>query len=141
MSILNNKQGMTLIEIMISITLLAVGILGVVQAFPRGMSAEKDIELITIAEQLAQAKLEQLVGANYDEIPAGTLENAVHVSSNSSSPLYDFLRTTTVTLVDSGLADSGTDIGLKKIVVSIERPAIFGNTNRSTTITSLKAKR
>ena len=126
---------------MISITLLAVGILGVIQAFPRGMSAEKDIELITIAEQLAQAKLEQLVAVNYDEIPAGTLENGVRVSSNASSPLYNFLRTTIITLVDSNLADSDTDIGLKKIIVSIVRPAIFGNTNRSTTITSLKAKR
>lgn len=141
MSILNNKQGITLIEIMISITLLAVGILGVIQAFPRGLSAEKDIELITIAEQLAQAKLEQLVAANYGEIPAGALENGVRVSSNPSSPLYDFLRTTAITLVDSNLADSGADIGLKKIVVSIQRPAIFGNTNRFTTITSLKAKR
>lgn len=141
MSILNNKQGITLIEIMISITLLAVGILGVIQAFPRGLSAEKDIELITIAEQLAQAKLEQLVAVNYGEIPAGPLENAVRVSSNPSSPLYDFLRTTAITLVDSDLADTGTDIGLKKIVVSIQRPAIFGNTNRTTTITSLKAKR
>lgn len=141
MSISNNRQGVSLIEIMISITLLAVGILGVIQAFPRGLAAEKDIELVTIAEQLAQAKLEQLVAANYDEIPAGTLENGVRVSSNPSSPLYDFLRTTTITLVDGDLADSITDIGLKKIIVSIERPAIFGNVNRSTTITSLKAKR
>ena len=141
MSISNNHKGVTLIEIMISLTLLAVGILGVIQAFPRGLSAEKDIELVTIAEQLAQAKLEQLVAANYDEIPAGTLENSVRVSSNPASPLYDFLRTTTITLVDSSLAPSGIDIGLKKITVSIERPAIFGNTNRATTITSLKAKR
>lgn len=141
MSISNNHQGVTLIEIMISITLLAVGILGVIQAFPRGLAAEKDIELTTIAEQLAQAKLEQLVAANYDEIAPGTLENAIPVSSNPASPLYDFLRTTTITLLDNNLAPSGTDIGLKKIVVTIEQPAIFGNTNRSTTITSLKAKR
>ncbi|MEK7125548.1 MAG: prepilin-type N-terminal cleavage/methylation domain-containing protein [Patescibacteria group bacterium] len=141
MSISNNQPGITLIEIMISITLLAVGILGVIQAFPRGLAIERDVELMTIAEQLAQAKQEQLVAASYDEIPAGTLENAVRVSSNPSSPLYDFLRTTTIALVDSNLAPSGTDIGLKKIIISIQRPATFGQANSTTTITSLKAKR
>ncbi len=141
MSILNNKTGITLIEIMISITLLAVGILGVIQAFPRGLAAEKDIELITIAEQLAQAKIEQLTATNYDEIAPGALESAVHVSSNPASPLYDFLRSSTITLVDSNLNSSVTDMGLKTISVSISRPGVLGNPSQTTTITALKAKR
>ncbi|MBI4122458.1 MAG: prepilin-type N-terminal cleavage/methylation domain-containing protein, partial [Parcubacteria group bacterium] len=45
----SNKQGFGLLEIVISSAILAVGILGLLSAFPRGVSIEKNLEHVTVA--------------------------------------------------------------------------------------------
>ncbi len=134
-------QGVGLIEIMISVTVLAIGLLGLLRAFPQGIAVEKSLEYATIGSQLAQAKLEEYAATPYDEIGTGLIENQVRVNTDSSSILYHFLRTTTVSLVDSNLSVSGTDIGLKKVTITIAWPSTFGGSNRSTSVTTLVSER
>ncbi len=130
------KEGITLIEIMIAITVLSIGILGLLQAFPRGSAANRAVELSVAANQLAQEKLESFAALAYEDIAAGTLENGVRVSPDSQSPFYHFLRTTTVALLDANLAEAQTDLGLKKITVTVEWPyPIGGGTGRTALLT------
>ena len=132
----SQKEGITLIEIMISMTVLSIGILGLLQAFPRGSAASRVVELSVTANQLAQEKLESFAALAYEDIAAGTLENEVRVSVDIQSPFYDFLRTTAVALLDENLLETQTDIGLKKITVTVEWPyPIGGGTGRTALIT------
>ncbi len=132
-----NKSGIGLIEVIISISVLGIGILGLLQAFPRGTSVERDIELTTIGHHLAQEKIEEIVSLNYGEIAIGIIENQVRVDTDPTSDFYDFLRTTEVWLLDQNLIVSGSDIGLKKIRVTIEWISVFGGPNRDTSITTM----
>lgn len=136
----HSTQGITLIEIMLSITVLAIGMLGLLQAFPRGTAASRIIELQVTANQLAQEKLESFGALAYEDIAVGTLENNVRVSVDSQSTFYDFLRTATVSLVDQNLAPSGTDLGFKKITVTITWPHPIGGSTGSNTLVTLRSK-
>lgn len=137
----HNQAGITLIEIMISITILAVGILGIVQVFPQGISTEKSIALASITEQLAQAKIEELMSFNYDSLNIGILENKVPINNDLSSPFYNFKRSVVVDLIDNNFNTTSTDIGLKKITVTIYQPENWSNLSQPLEITYLKAKR
>ncbi|MBU2575553.1 prepilin-type N-terminal cleavage/methylation domain-containing protein [Patescibacteria group bacterium] len=120
--ILKNNQGMSLIEVVISITVLIIGIIGLLQAFPKGISVQHSIELETIANHLAQEKIENISALAYEDITAGTIENQVPMGADPSSEFYKFKRTTIVELVDQNLAQSAQDIGLKKITITVEWP-------------------
>jgi len=136
-----NTKGIGLIEVVISVTVLAVGLFGLLQAFPHGVQAEKDIEFASIASYLAQAKLEELATLSYDEITPGTLESGAHANSNTDSPFYNFLRTTTVELLDENLTASVTDIGFKKISVVITWPPVLGGEQQTTELVTMISKR
>lgn len=139
--VLPSQSGITIIEVIISVSLLAVGILGLLQAFPRGIDAGKSVELTTVAEQLAQEKIEELMAANYDSLPAGTLENQLRISPDPANPFYKFKRSSAVELLDSSLLSSGADVGFKKIIVTIYWPGVLGGVDRSIQLVHLKAKR
>ena len=115
-----NKSGVGLIEIIISISILSIGILGLLQAFPRGTKAMRALELETIANHLAQERIEEFAADSYDDIAVGILESQVRVESDTSSPFYRFKRSVVVGFVDEDLIVSAEDIGLKKINVTIE---------------------
>ena len=139
--LLSSQHGITIIEVIISITLLAVGILGLLQAFPAGIKANKDIELATVADQLAQAKIEELTALDYNALTPGTLENQVHVESDPANPFYKFTRSSSVELVDSNFNASAVDIGLKKITATIYWPDVLGGNDHSVQLVHLKVKR
>ena len=139
--LLSSRSGITIIEVIISVSILAVGILGLLQAFPRGISTSKDVELATVADQLGQAKIEELMAADYNALTPGTLENQARVESDPTNPFYQFKRTSTVELIDAAFASSGADIGLKKITVTVFWPSILGGTDHSVRLIHLKAKR
>lgn len=124
----NNQNGITLIEVLLSVTLLSVGILGLLQAFPRASEAQYALEREVIANHLAQEKLESLMQLAYEDIATGTLENNVAVAPDPQSPFHPFYRTTTVQTVDANLSPSGSDVGLKRVmvVISWEHPGGTG---------------
>lgn len=136
-----NQSGVTLIEILLSIALLAVGIVGLLSAFPRGIAVDKDLELGTIAQQLAQEKIESLANLSYNEIATGLIENQVRVSADPANPFYQFKRTTEAEWVDANLATSGNETDLKKATVTVAWPARWGGSDRSVKIVTLITKK
>ena len=55
---ISQVKGITLIETVIAVSILAVGIVGVLQAFPLGAHLAKTAQMSTIATELGQAKIE-----------------------------------------------------------------------------------
>lgn len=135
-----DKQGLGLLEIIIATAILAVGILGIIRAFPQGLATSREQETLVIAGQLSQAKLEEMAGLSYAEITVGSVEDRVQVTADSGDPLYKFLRSAAVALVDQNLNESQTDIGLKKITVTVFWPSVFG-TEKSQSVTTLVSER
>ena len=138
---LKSNKGVTLIEILLTTGILTVGLLGILQAFPKGIEAGRDRELASTAQQVAQAKIEELNSVSYSEINTGTIEDEVKVTSDSSSPLYAFSRTTVVELVDQNFQSSMSDIGLKKITVTVFWPSVFGITQRQQSVVAIISQR
>ena len=136
-----NISGIGLIEVLVSISILGVGILGLLQAFPHGTSIERDIELTTIGHHLAQSKIEEIISLSYSEVLTGLNEDDIRIDSDPNSDFYHFKRSTYVTLVDENIQTTQTDIGMKKVTTTISWPSNFGGSDRSTSITTLISSR
>jgi prepilin-type N-terminal cleavage/methylation domain-containing protein len=114
-----NQTGMSLLEIMVSLTILAVTFTALMQSFPMALTINKTSENSTKASYLAQAKLEELNSLGYNDINIGTIEAKHRLANDSADYLYYFQRQTVVNYVDGNLQASGTDTGLKKITVTV----------------------
>ncbi len=66
------SQGITLIETVMAVSILALGIVGVLQAFPLGANLAKTAQMSTVATELGQAKIEQELSQSYGNIPVGS---------------------------------------------------------------------
>jgi len=138
--LISNKDGITLIEILITISVLSIGILGPLQAFPYAMKAQRTIELQTIGNHLAQEKFEELFSLSYDQISVGVIEDNQRASSDQSNPLYHFTRTTIIELVDENMLQSQSDIGFKKITTTVYWPKPLDNENNNISLITLISK-
>jgi prepilin-type N-terminal cleavage/methylation domain-containing protein len=107
---LRAERGSSLIEMMVALTVLAIGVLAVAQLFPAGSRSQVRDRLRTEASQLAREKIEQLEVADWTDAdlapgrhPAGGPEKLGSVGalaryydvSPMSAPL-DNLRQVTV---------------------------------------------
>jgi len=140
---LNIKQqkGLSLIEIMVAITILTVAFVGMVQAFPFGLSISKEAADSTVASYLCQSKLEEVVSLGYDNITIGTIEARHRLSDDPTNYLYFYERETTTAYVDGDLNEVGSDQGMKKISSTVYYiNAIYKNEN-SYNITTLISQR
>jgi len=108
-----------LIEVMVAFTILSVAFIGLVQAFPFGLSINKEAENTTEASYLAQSKIEELNSLGYSDVSVGTIEAKHRLSDDPSNYLYNYQRQTTVSYVDGDLSEVGEDQGMKKISVTI----------------------
>jgi Tfp pilus assembly protein PilV len=117
MSKLNNK-GITIIEAIVTITVLLMGILVLVRLFPIALQIGRSAEQATIATNLAQAKIEEVFSTDYYNISVGTIETRQRMSSDISNPFYWYEREAIVEYVDGNLNTSVVDLGIKKIIVN-----------------------
>jgi len=117
--LLKQQDGLSLIEIIVAFTILAVAFIGLVQAFPFGLSINKEAENTTGASYLAQDKIEELNSLGYSNVNVGTIEEKHRLSLDPSNYLYNYQRETVVSYVDSNLSEVGEDQGMKKISVTI----------------------
>ena len=81
---IRNQQGMSLVELMIALVVLAIGLLAVGQMFPSGARAQMQDRLLTGANYYAQEKIESLTGLAWSDAsltdgrhPAGTATEAL----------------------------------------------------------------
>lgn len=135
--LLNNKKGYTLIEATVAILILVVGLFSVVQFFPLGLRIISDSQDLTVSSNLALSKIEEMKALSYDSIGTGTIETKQRISSDPSSYLYNYQRQTDVETIDANLNYSATDIGLKKITVTVFWQSPILSSEKSTQISSL----
>ena len=114
-----NQLGMSLLEVMVAFSILTLTFTALMQSFPYSLAINKTSENAAKAAYLAQAKLEELNSLGYGNISTGTIEAKHRLADNPTDYLYYFQRQTTVSLVDGNLADSASDLGLKKISVTV----------------------
>jgi len=94
-----NQKGLTVTELMIAITILAITLLGIAQLFPRGMGYTTQTRLMSKAANLAQAKAEELerLATSDPDLTAGTHSETVDNFNRSwvianNTPMYRIKR-------------------------------------------------
>lgn len=112
-------KGFSLIEVLVATIVIATGLIAIVSIFPFSMKVNKGAEKASLASAYARAKMEQLLITSYDDLATGTIEARARISNDPTDPAYTLERQTVVALVDSNLNNSGTDVGIKKITVTV----------------------
>lgn len=141
---IKNQKGFTLIELIVAIFILVVGISAVLQMFPLGIQTAKTAQMATVAAQLGQAKIEEIISKSYDEISVGET-----TESYGEIPDFDaYKRVTAINCVDLDLQEVACDYDptnnpdpVKKIEVTVFWKSPLGVSEKSAKIASLIAKR
>lgn len=128
--------GFTLIESLIAIFVLTVGIVGVLSAVPLAVQVAKFAQMTTVATQLGQAKIEEIVSKSFADISSEPEEKL-------SSPFEAYSREVEVTCFDpnENLFPNCPDTGIKKIKVTISWKSPLGVTTKKVEISTLIAQR
>ena len=132
------KTGFTLIEVIIAIFILIVGIMAAFQLFPLGIQVEKSAQMTTVASQLGQGEIEEIISKSYDEISIGTTEK-----NPFESPYDSYQREIRIVYVDpnNNLEETASESGIKKIEITIFWKPPLGVSEKSLKIASLIAER
>ena len=130
-----SNPGFTLIETLIALAILMIAVLSIVQLFPLGLKASYQAKNLSLATNLAQARLEELISDNYDNLAVGiTTEDTL---SSIDSDFSSFIRVTEIIYVDGNLNSSIQDLGLKKVVVYVSWPNSFTGDRSTTSLVTL----
>jgi len=113
------EAGISILEAILAIAVLAMAILGIIQIFPLALKMSRIAEQTTVAANLAQAQAETIHSLNYSEISTGAIEARHRLASDPANPFYKYERQTVVDYVDGDLNNSATDLGLKKISITV----------------------
>jgi len=134
---LKTKRGFTLIEVLVAVFILTVGIVAVLQAFPLGTYIQKSSQMTTVAIQLSQAKLEELISKSYDDplLSVGTTTESYGTIPNFSS----YKRITKVNYYDPNNSSQipATDLGIKKIEITVSWKSPLGVAEKEAKIATL----
>ena len=133
---IKSEKGFTIIEAMVSVFILTLGITAVLCLFPLSLQARKFSEMKTVATQLAQAEMEEVISLSYDNILIGTA-----TESPLDPPFGAYSRQMIVDYVDSDLVISAVDTGLKKIEVLVSWNSSLSISDKNVRIISLIATR
>ena len=133
----SSGAGFTLLEAVFAISILLIGLVAIVQFFPFAAKIIGDSQSLTTTSNLALAKIEELKSSSYDELTVGTIEAKHRLSSDPSSYLYQYQRQTVIETVNGNLDPSGSDIGLKKITVTVFWHSRIGSQEKSNQIYTL----
>ena len=121
---LKNQKGAGLVEIMIALIIFGVGISMALRVLPESSSATTRSRNLTKATNLAQEKLEELMGMQYT---AADLTNGVH--TDPGNPVsQSFTRSWNV-------VDNSPATNMKSVVVTVSFPS--DGKDNSATLTSI----
>jgi prepilin-type N-terminal cleavage/methylation domain-containing protein len=111
------SKGFTIIELIISIFILTVGISAVLYMFPLGTQVQKSSQMATVAIQLSQGKMEEIISKSYSEIVPGIIEEDYGFDSDFSS----YRRQTEISYFDPVNPQTvpASDLGIKKVQVTV----------------------
>jgi type II secretory pathway pseudopilin PulG len=127
------RRAFTYIELLVALSLFFLGMVSVLQVFPLNRKYLNQSAHTSQAIFLAQEQVEKIRALPYTSVTPGTFEPRAAVGSGGTDPMNQFERQTVVQLINSTYAPSATDVGLKRVSVTV-----FwidnGSVNRSTTI-------
>lgn len=132
------KKAFTLIEILIAIFILSMGIMGILVMFPMATQIEKSAQILALANQLAQAKIEENISKSYNEIVIGTTTEEYGFIAD-----YPYFKTLVkINYYDPvNLAIIDIDYGIKKIEVFMFWKSPLGSSEKNIKLESLISKR
>jgi len=131
---IHNNKGITIIEILLVIAILSYTVFFIISIFPFGLSKSKLAEKTTIATNLSQAKIEELISQSYESLNTGTTTEAS--LANIDQDFSDYSRQTAINFLDSNLNLSPNDLGFKKIKVIVSwKDSLKNATNTVSLIT------
>jgi len=113
-------RGFTIIEVIVAITVLTVGVLGIAVFFSLSLKATNYANHTTTASNLVQGVVDTELAKSYNELLPGT-GTRVAFSTDPASPYHIYYETVNITLIDQNLATvNAPGVGLKKIDVTID---------------------
>lgn len=114
---INMKKGFTIVELLVAIFILSVGIVASLYIFPTGARIQKSSQMTSVAVQLNQAKMEEIISQSYSEIVVGIIEEAYGFDSTFDS----YRRKTEITYFDPNdpSLPPASDLGIKKVTVQV----------------------
>lgn len=115
--LLLNKSGLTLVETMIALVVLIIGVVYLISFFPFGLNSAKTSAQQTVAVNLAQAKIEEIISLPYAEAVVG--ETAEASLDLIDGDFTGYSRTISIKYVDGNLNQIQEDLGLKKVKVTV----------------------
>lgn len=128
------KRGFTFVELIIAIFLFSYGIISVMQIFPVNRKLLAQSALQTQASFLAEEQMENVQATDYPNLTVGSFEPRAFLPNTNGIFATQFERSTDVSLIDSTYNATATDVGLKKVVVTVYW--VDGNVNRTYVLTS-----
>jgi len=106
------NKGFTLIELIIFIVIGAIILPAAFVAFTSAIQHFSTPDYYVKARFYAEQKMEELTSYTYTAVPA----------SNSDVPYTNYQRSWNISLIDSSLNVSGSDVGYKRIIISVTMP-------------------
>lgn len=134
-----NPWGFTLIELMLVIFILTIGISGAVAMFSSGIRLGRLSQMSTVAVNLAQGKMEELISKPYSEI--GTGEVSENYGTIANFPFYK--RKTTISCFDPdiNLSPNCPETGIKKIEIIVYWKLPYGISENNIRVINLIARK
>jgi type II secretory pathway pseudopilin PulG len=110
----NTQRGLTLVEVVISVLLIAISIVSVLAAVTQSSVFSKRIDAVYTASYLAQRRIDILKEFEFDQLDPGAIETNVEIDVDDDGD-SDYRRTTEITPNYSG------NPKLTKIKVTVEK--------------------
>lgn len=140
-------KGFTIIEIIVAVFILVIGIVAVLNMFPLGIQVAKLSQMASLATQLGQTKMEEMLSKPYDDSAL-----AVGTTTEDYGSIVDFAshkRETEISCVRRlDLSEVACDYDafndphpLKKIDITVSWKSSFGGIERSINLVTLLAKK
>ncbi len=134
-----------MIETVMAVSILALGIVGVLQAFPLSAHLTKTAQMSTIATELGQAKIEEEISRSYNDIPAAE-------TSEDYGSIPDFLAFKRITQIncirasDLAAVSCGYDFvndpsPMKKVEVAVYWRSTLGLAEKNISLMSIIVKK
>jgi prepilin-type N-terminal cleavage/methylation domain-containing protein len=115
---LGENAGMTLVEIIVAMSIFAVGVLSLTHIMFQAMHANTRSKHVVVATNLAHQRMEQIMSSTrYDNITAGAFPTEDYGAVEGGAPDYSFFRRA-VAIADSVDA-LGTSV-MKDVMVRVE---------------------
>lgn len=131
---MKHRPGFTFIELIIAVFLFSYGIISVMQVFPVNRKLLAQSSLQTQASFLAEEQVEKVEAQPYTSLTVGSYEPRAFLPNDNGSFATQFERSTDISYIDGTYAASATDVGLKKVVVTVYWTD--GTINRTYVLTS-----